>query len=204
MNKRNIALIFCFFSFLLTTQAAVWYVATNGNDNNAGDLAHPFKTLPAAIEAANPGDEIQLRGGNYYENINGLVMNNLITNTQHAGIGLWGAKDARVYNNTVINGPMSEMACLFLNTADVWLDDNNSARPGNTNIQIKNNIFVQGTGNTPMVRVRENALAGNTNVIDNNCYFRPSGSIFVDDHITWEDLRNCTCIAPQILNQTYA
>ena len=49
-------------------QAASWYVATNGNDNNAGTLASPFKTLTAAIEAANPGDDILLRGGNYQSN----------------------------------------------------------------------------------------------------------------------------------------
>jgi len=46
-------------------QATTWYVATTGNDNNPGTLAAPFLTLPAAIEAANPGDEILLRGGNY-------------------------------------------------------------------------------------------------------------------------------------------
>lgn len=387
MNKYIFS-IFSIFAFAFQAHSAVWYVATTGNDNNAGDLAHPFKTLPAAIDAANPGDEIQLRGGNYisqeirvnksnlyirsfpgewavltavtnvedisaciwynepettggtlenieivggyyygikfetnwdwdnavpfaqrrgvsnvtvrgckihdtgrdgikltpacsgisivnceiyytgtgpgalldfnaegidnvnapnltvkgchihdvattgiyvkgggqncviegntirncgeggvylgfytdaewfntdvnpdyYENINGLVINNLITNTQHAGIGLWGAKDAKVFNNTVTNGSMAEMACLFLNTADVWLDDNNSARPGNTNVQVKNNIFIQGFGNTPMVRVRENALSGSANVIDYNCYYRPGGSVFTDDNITWEDM----------------
>ena len=59
-------------AFVLATncyaQAASWYVATNGNDNNAGTLASPFKTLTAAIEAANPGDDILLRGGNYQSN----------------------------------------------------------------------------------------------------------------------------------------
>ncbi len=45
--------------------AATWYVAPNGNDNNPGTLASPFQTLPAAISAASPGDEILLRGGTY-------------------------------------------------------------------------------------------------------------------------------------------
>lgn len=389
MNKHLLVLTICITCIALKTNAAIWYVATNGNDNNAGTLSNPFKTLPAAIEAANPGDEIQLRGGNYisqeirvnksnlfirsypgewavltavtniedissciwynepettggtlerleivggyyygikfetnwdwdnsipfaqrhgvsnvivrdckihhtgrdgikltpacsnisilnceisftgsgpgaqvdfnaegidnvnapnltvrgcnfhdiattgiyvkgggqncvieanfiqncgeggiylgfytdaewfntdvnpqyFENINGLVINNIIVNTQHAGIGLWGAKDAKVYNNTVINGGMSEMACLFLNTADVWIDDNTSARPGNFNAQIRNNIFVQGFGTTPMVRVRENALTGGGHIIDNNCYNDPNGgAVFIDDNITWEDL----------------
>lgn len=42
--------------------AAIWYVAPDGNDNNPGSFSSPFKTLPAAIDAASPGDEIQLRG----------------------------------------------------------------------------------------------------------------------------------------------
>jgi hypothetical protein len=123
----------------------------------------------------------------YFENINGLVMNNLIVNTQHAGIGLWGAKDAQVYNNTVINGGQAEHAGLFFNTTDVWLDDNNSARVGSENVRIQNNIFVQAASqNLALVRVRENALKGN-NVIDNNIYYDPNGAVFMDDNLDWQD-----------------
>lgn len=45
--------------------AATWYVAPNGNDNNAGSLSQPFKTIPRAIDAASPGDAIELRSGAY-------------------------------------------------------------------------------------------------------------------------------------------
>lgn len=124
----------------------------------------------------------------YFENINGLVANNLIVNTQHAGIGLWGAKDAQVYNNTVINGGQAEHGGLFLNTTDVWIDDNNSARVGNQNVRIQNNIFVQGAAqNLAMVRIRENALTGNANVIDNNFYYDPNGAVFLDDNLDWQE-----------------
>jgi hypothetical protein len=124
----------------------------------------------------------------YFENINGLVFNNLIVNTQHAGIGLWGAKDARVYNNTVISAAMQEHAALFFNTTDVWIDDNTSARVGSRNVKVLNNLFVQPGFQVPvMVRVRENALQGNTNQIDNNDYFDPSGATFLDDNLDWEE-----------------
>ncbi len=124
----------------------------------------------------------------YFENINGLVINNLIVNTQHAGIGLWGAKDAQVYNNTVINGGQAEHGGLFFNTTDVWLDDNNSARVGSQNVRIQDNIFVQSaTQDLAMVRVRENALAGNSNVIDNNIYYDPNGAVFLDDNLDWQE-----------------
>ena len=34
---------------------AKWYVSPNGNDNHAGTLAAPFKSLTKAIDAAAPG-----------------------------------------------------------------------------------------------------------------------------------------------------
>jgi len=124
----------------------------------------------------------------YFENVNGLVINNLIINTQHAGIGLWGAKDAQVYNNTVINGGQAEHGGLFFNTTDVWIDDNNSARVGSQNVRIQNNIFVQAaTQDLAMVRIRENALTGLTNVIDNNFYYDPNGAVFLDDNLDWQE-----------------
>ena len=124
----------------------------------------------------------------YFENVNGLVVNNLIVNTQHAGIGLWGAKDAQVYNNTVINGGQAEHAGLFLNTTDVWLDDNNSARVGSQNVRIQNNIFIQSAAQElALVRVREGSLAGNNNIIDNNIYYDPNGAVFLDDNLDWQD-----------------
>ncbi len=123
----------------------------------------------------------------YFENVNGLVANNLIVNTQHAGIGLWGAKDAQVYNNTVINGGQAEHGGLFFNTTDVWIDDNNSARVGSQNVRVQDNIFVQSANqDLAMVRVRENALTGN-NVIDNNFYYDPNGVVFLDDNLDWQE-----------------
>jgi hypothetical protein len=124
----------------------------------------------------------------YFENINGLVANNIIVNTQHAGIGLWGAKDAQVYNNTVINGGQAEHAGLFFNTTDVWINDNTSARIGSQNVRVQNNIFVQSANQTlVMVRVRENALLGSSNVVDYNFYYDPNGVQFLDDNLDWQE-----------------
>ncbi|MCC6460590.1 MAG: right-handed parallel beta-helix repeat-containing protein [Saprospiraceae bacterium] len=58
-------------------QAKTWYVATTGNDNQAGTLAAPFRTLEHAIDAANPGDAIELRGGTYASNEIRITKNNL-------------------------------------------------------------------------------------------------------------------------------
>jgi hypothetical protein len=54
-------------------ESANYYVATNGVDSNPGTLAQPFKTLNAAIAAANPGNLIYLRGGTYMTNTTGTI-----------------------------------------------------------------------------------------------------------------------------------
>jgi hypothetical protein len=44
---------------------ATYYVATNGNNNNAGSSNAPFATLAKAASVANPGNLIYVRGGTY-------------------------------------------------------------------------------------------------------------------------------------------
>lgn len=46
--------------------AAEYYVAPDGNDQNAGSMAAPFATLTKANGAAAAGDTIWVRGGTYY------------------------------------------------------------------------------------------------------------------------------------------
>ena len=51
---------------LPAAQAATYYVATNGSNNNPGTLARPFATLRHAAEnVARAGDTILMRGGTY-------------------------------------------------------------------------------------------------------------------------------------------
>ncbi len=45
---------------------STYYVATNGNDNNAGTLNSPLYTLEKAATKVTAGDTILLRGGTYY------------------------------------------------------------------------------------------------------------------------------------------
>lgn len=126
----------------------------------------------------------------YYENINGRVINNYIINTQHAGIGLFGAKDAKVWHNTVINAAQTDVyAALMLAPSDVWVSDSYTATPPNLNVSIQNNIFTQLAAATmPMVRVREDALSGSVQWSNNLYYKNGSAPVFLDDNLTWEDL----------------
>jgi len=126
----------------------------------------------------------------YYENINGTVQNNYIMYAQHAGIGLFGAKDAKVWHNTIIDAATSDVyAALVLAPSDVWVSDSYTATPPNYNISVLNNIFVQpANALMPMVRVREGAVSGVVNWSHNLYYKNEAEPVFIDDNITWEDL----------------
>ena len=65
MNKRILVLMGM---ALAAAQAfgAVYYVATDGSDNNEGSKEKPFATLKKANAVVNAGDTVWIRGGTYY------------------------------------------------------------------------------------------------------------------------------------------
>ena len=50
--------------------AKTYYVATNGNNNNAGTIDKPFQTIQQAAKIAQSGDTVAIRGGVYRESVN--------------------------------------------------------------------------------------------------------------------------------------
>ena len=123
----------------------------------------------------------------YYENINSIVRNNIVSDTNYAGIGLYASKNAQVYNNTIVNtAKLAHSPIYFGLTYQDW--DDNAKRPGNINPIIKNNIVLQEEDiNSPCVSIRYSddlggmsALNGDV-LMDYNVYYRASGSCtFVD------------------------
>ena len=116
----------------------------------------------------------------YYENIRGVVRNNLIINTGWEGIGLYAAKDAQVYNNTLVNvdnGPGQYHSAIYFGlTYQDWEDY--AGRPASVNPNIHHNIVCQpATFNRPMIEIRyANELGGmsaleGAPVMDSNCYY---------------------------------
>ena len=81
MKKKLIALIISItvlFSLLIFTGCIVdnnpsniqeFYVSTSGSDNNNGSFEHPWRTIQHAMDLANPGDLIYVRGGVYSEKV---------------------------------------------------------------------------------------------------------------------------------------
>ncbi len=49
--------------------ATDYYVAPNGSNSNSGTLAQPFATIQQAANAAQPGDNVYIRGGTYRESV---------------------------------------------------------------------------------------------------------------------------------------
>jgi len=115
----------------------------------------------------------------YYENIRGVVRNNLIIDTGLSGIGLYASKDARIHNNTLVNvanGGMYHSAIYFGVTFQDW--ESYAGRPASVNPNIHRNIISQPSGVVrPMIEIRYanelgglSALDGNP-VMSDNCYF---------------------------------
>ncbi|WP_267897452.1 right-handed parallel beta-helix repeat-containing protein [Micromonospora deserti] len=52
------------------------YVATNGNDSNPGTLSAPLRTIQRAVDLAQPGYTIYLRGGTYAPSTNIQILKN--------------------------------------------------------------------------------------------------------------------------------
>lgn len=59
-----------------TPQANALYVATGGNDTNAGTLSAPLRTIQRAVDLAQPGYTIYVRGGTYAPSANIQLLKN--------------------------------------------------------------------------------------------------------------------------------
>jgi len=52
-----------------TATGSTWWVATNGNDSNSGSSTSPFASFAAAAARAHAGDQIRVRPGIYYQQL---------------------------------------------------------------------------------------------------------------------------------------
>ena len=157
---------------------------------NGGGVLIGFDTSPEFFDTdTNP---------RYYENINGIVRNNLIVNTGWEGIGLYASKDAEVYNNTLVNvanGGQYHSAIYFGLSYQDW--EAYAGRPANVNPSIHHNIVCQPSGIVlPMIEIRYSteldglsALEGNLTMHD-NCYFIDSKAATFSDYRPGSILEN--------------
>ncbi len=105
-----------------------------------------------------------MRNGATSECINCVVRNNVVVGTEYAGIGCWGAQQARILNNTVIGAAHTGQAAFF-----AVPDGLGYACTGAT---VENNIFQISSGN----RVVHVVNPGPGMVLDYNLYYSTTAS----------------------------
>ncbi|MBN1260250.1 MAG: right-handed parallel beta-helix repeat-containing protein [Anaerolineae bacterium] len=154
--------------------------ACSDDDPCGGGIFAGFDTSPEFFDlTVNP---------DYYESIRGVVRNNLIQKTKLAGIGLYAAQDAQIWNNTLIDtAQVAHSPIYFGITFQDW--DPEAGRPPSINPVIKNNLVVQDTGlPQTCISIRYvdelgglSALEGEP-VMDHNLYYhRDADCVFTDN-----------------------
>jgi hypothetical protein len=121
----------------------------------------------------------------YYESMSGIVRNNIVANTAYAGIGLYAAKDAQVYHNTIARTAREGMSPItFGITFQDWEPE--AGRPPSIRPTLINNLVYQESDQRPIIVIRYSdelgglsALEGSLE-IDGNCYYT-AGEIWFQD-----------------------
>ena len=155
----------------------------------AGGIMVGFDTSPEFFDlTVNP---------QYYENIRGIVRNNLVIDTGWEGIGLYASKDAQVYNNTIVNAVsygagLYHSPIYFGAATQDW--GNPAGCPPNVNPSIHHNIVSQPSSYTGrMIDIRYisvgdvysfrdiSALSGNPTMHDNCYHVAGKSAAFTDN-----------------------
>ena len=140
----------------------------------------------------------------YYENIRGIIRNNLVIDAGWEGIGLYASWGAKVYNNTVVNaviGRRNYHSPIYFGIATQdW--NNPGGCPPNVNPSIYNNIVSQpSTYKNRMIDIRYvnkgdvyktrdiSALDGDP-TMNNNCYYNAGRSATFTDNRPGSILNN--------------
>lgn len=123
----------------------------------------------------------------FYECQYSVARNNIVYNTGGAGIGFFATRNCSAYNNTIVTASDNFHAPLYLSPGDIWINDQTTLTPPNSNVLIFNNIFVDQSGagdEDYTVQIREGALLGN-NSINYNLYHKTSGPARFYDGVNW-------------------
>lgn len=120
----------------------------------------------------------------YYEAVRGIVRNNVVRNTNYAGIGLFASKDAIVANNTIVDAARSGHAALYYGVTFQDYDPD-AGRPANTGALVRNNLVIQNARPCIAVRYSEelgglSGLSGNPGT-DYNAFHDMSGACEFSD-----------------------
>jgi Ca2+-binding RTX toxin-like protein len=179
VNGNNLHVVGCYFHDITTAEALY---AKGGVTGSVFERNLIVNCLTGMIIGGDTDTNLvnTTNNPNYYENIGGVARNNIIVNTTYAGIALWAASNAQVYNNTLINVAQVDQAGIFLR--DV-AHSGGPDTPCNNVTAINNIVSVSPTGGRYFFDIHtSNALTG-TLTLANNLYFAGTGSTL------WQDAR---------------
>jgi hypothetical protein len=113
-----------------------------------------------------------------YENLHTVVANNIITQTNQAGINLWAAYNSSIMFNTIWNSQQTAQSTIILNSY-CHSDAPNSPVIGCANINIIANILVKADSARvgPVFQIRSNGL-------DTSSYLNMAANVYVDAKAT--------------------
>ena len=124
----------------------------------------------------------------YYENIDGTVRNCVVMSTRYAGIGMYAAKNPKIYNNTLVDVAQDGHSGLYFGlTYQDW--DPVAKRPPSVNPVMRNNIVVQsGSMNETTIEIRYDDELGGMSallgmpVMSNNRYYVQGATASFEDN----------------------
>lgn len=149
-------------------------------DTGGAGIVNGFYTELEWIEPdSNPG---------HFASIDTVVRNNIIVDAGQAGVGVYGALNAQVYNNTIVNAADESQAPIQFGGYDMWVSNTAPSYEhiASVNPSVLNNIIVTNPENlTRMVDIREGSISSGL-TLDYNLYFGSStrGVLFIDRNLT--------------------
>jgi hypothetical protein len=149
-------------------------------DVGGAGIVNGFYTELEWIEPdANPG---------HFASIDTVVRNNIVVNAGQAGVGIYGALNAQVYNNTLVNPADDAQAPIQFGGYEMWVSNTAPSYEhiASVNPSVLNNVIVTNPENlTRMVDIREGSITGPL-TLDYNQYHGTStrGVLFIDRNLT--------------------
>ena len=132
--------------------------------------------------AVNPG---------YYENINGVIRNNIIVNTTYAGIGLYAARNPTISGNTLIDVAQQGQAGFQIDSGETYINDDPPLLVASRDVKFANNIVkLSATTTRPAFEIRTGGLAGTLQTAANRYFHSGTSAGFQDRRVGAEFLGN--------------
>jgi Right handed beta helix region len=191
---------------ITAAQARTYFVATTGNDANAGTITSPWLTLSHAVAQLAPGDTLWIRGGTYTGSANAIdsTINTVPGGTSTASITI-GAYNSGTLETVILQGGSGASGSLVLDSAtqsyliiqDLILDGTNLAGngqvvyigPGVSHIT----LLRDSIRNSPNFGMLLSPLSGGyISVLNCSIYSNGSGSLATNGHGIYNESSHLT------------